>query len=317
DFIAEKDIRIGDRVMVKRAGEVIPYVMGPVKDIRTGSEQLYTPPQYCPICMEPVEHIDGEVAWYCVNAGCEAQLIRNIEHFVSRPAMDIVGLGIKIVEQLAQSGLIRNVSDLYSLQKPDLLALEGFGDKKAENLLEAIAQSKSQPLARLFTALGIRGVGEVVAATLASEYKDLDDLREAALEDLENIPGIGPNIAQAILDWFELESNQIVVDSLKKAGIWPEALVVDQDGAGKLPFAGKNFVLTGKLQAYSRNGLKEILQSLGGKVVGSVSSKTDYVVVGEDPGSKFTKAQELDLTILTEDDLEQLLAIPPGEVKGA
>ncbi|MFL7814027.1 MAG: NAD-dependent DNA ligase LigA, partial [Anaerolineales bacterium] len=169
DFIAEKDIREGDRVMVKRAGEVIPYVMGPVVDARDGDEKVYTPPERCPVCHEPVEHFQGEVAWYCVNANCEAQLIRNIEHFVSRPAMDIVGMGIKIVEQLAQAGLVRNVSDLYQLDKEDLLKLEGFADKKAENLLEAIQKSKTQPLDRLINALGIRGVGEVVAGILAAE----------------------------------------------------------------------------------------------------------------------------------------------------
>jgi DNA ligase (NAD+) len=308
DFIAEKDIRIGDRVMVKRAGEVIPYVMGPVIDLRTGDETVYHPPLVCPVCEEPVEHFKGEVAWYCVNASCEAQLIRNIEHFVSRPAMDIVGLGIKIVEQLAKEGLVRNVSDLYILQREDLLNLEGFADKKADNLLEAIQQSKDQPLARLITALGIRGVGEVVAATLATRFGNLDALSNARMTDLEEIPGIGPNITQAILDWFELEGNQLVLEGLKSNGVWPEQDLVptQDDQAG--PLAGKTFVLTGKLAGYSRGEMKELLASLGGKVTGSVSSKTDFLIVGEDPGSKYTKAQELSITILTEGDLEDFLA---------
>ncbi|MBN2256546.1 MAG: NAD-dependent DNA ligase LigA, partial [Anaerolineaceae bacterium] len=163
DFITEKDIRIGDRVMVKRAGEVIPYIIGPVPAARTGDESVFQPPSICPVCHQPVEHISGEVAWYCVNAGCPAQLIRNIEHFVSRPAMDIAGLGIRIVEQLVESGLVKDVADLYRLNREDLLKLEGFADKKAENLLAAISDSKQQSLARLINALGIRGVGEVMA----------------------------------------------------------------------------------------------------------------------------------------------------------
>ncbi len=308
DFIKEKDIRVGDRVMVKRAGEVIPYVMGPVLDLRSGEERKYHPPESCPVCDEPVEHFEGEVAWYCVNAGCEAQLIRNIEHFVSRPAMDIVGLGIKIVEQLAREGLVRNVSDLYGLKKEDLLVLEGFGEKKAENLLDAIRQSKDQSLARLITALGIRGVGEVVAGTLADHFGSIDALRASGLADLENIPGIGPNIAQAILDWFELDGNQRVLEGLKEQDVWPEVRVDPENAERPKPLQGKVFVLTGKLEGYSRDALKELLIGLGGKITGSVSSKTDYLILGQDPGSKYSKAQELGIPILAEKDLEDLIS---------
>ncbi len=300
DFISEKDIRVGDRVMVKRAGEVIPYVMGPVMDIRTGNERIFSPPDQCPVCHEPVEHFEGEVAWYCVNASCEAQLIRNIEHFVSRPAMDIVGMGIKIVEQLAQEDLIRNVSDLYQLDRNDLLALEGFGEKKADNLLDAIDHSKLQPLERLITALGIRGVGEVVARTLASRFGSLDVLQVAAYDDLDDIAGIGPNITQAILDWFEIDSNRMILAALKKSGVWPAREILETDKSSSLPLDGKSFVLTGTLESYTRNELKELLQSLGGRVIGSVSAKTDFLIVGENPGSKYTKALELGVTILTE-----------------
>jgi DNA ligase (NAD+) len=307
DFINEKDIRKGDRVMVKRAGEVIPYVMGPVKDLRAGAERVYSPPEICPVCQEPVEHLEGEVAWYCVNSSCKAQLIRNIEHFVSRTALDIVGLGIKIVEQLANEELITNVGDLYSLQKADLLKLEGFAEKKADNLLEAIEQSKSQTLDRLITALGIRGVGEVVSGTLADHYRDLDTLSQASLEELEDIPGIGPNIAQAIIDWFNRSSNQQVLRKLKESGVWPSVEIKTEADHENLLLTGLGFVLTGKLTGYKRGEIKEIIQSLGGKVTGSVSSNTDYVLVGENPGSKLDKAQELGINIISEDEFREMI----------
>ena len=307
DFINEKDIRKGDRVMVKRAGEVIPYVIGPVKDLRTGAERVYSPPEICPVCQEPVEHLEGEVAWYCVNSSCEAQLIRNIEHFVSRTALDIVGLGIKIVEQLANEELITNVGDLYSLQKADLLNLEGFAEKKADNLLEAIEQSKNQPLDRLITAMGIRGVGEVVSGTLADNYRDLDALSQASLEELEDIPGIGPNIAQAIIDWFNRSSNQQVLRKLKESGVWPSVETKTEADHENLLLTELVFVLTGKLKDYTRGEIKQIIQSLGGKVTGSVSSNTDYVLVGEDPGSKRDKAQELGINIISEDEFREMI----------
>ena len=304
DYIREKDIRIGDRVRVKRAGEVIPYVIGPVAAARTGNEQPYLPPQTCPACGEAVERLPGEVDWYCVNASCPEQLVRNLEHFASRGAMDIVGMGIKIVEQLAQSGLVHDVADLYSLRREQLLSLEGFAGKKADNLLQALADSKSRPLSRLITALGIRGVGEVVAADLARRFADLDELAAASEADLQNIAGIGPNIAAAIVDWFARERNRMVIEKLRRAGVWPRRAAQAAPGSGAL--AGKTFVVTGALSGFTRESVKEYIEAHGGKVTGAVSKNTDYLVVGENPGAKLDKARALGVKVIGEEQLKKM-----------
>jgi DNA ligase (NAD+) len=305
DFISEKDIRVGDRVRVKRAGDVIPYIIGPIIEARTGNEISYSPPEVCPACNQPVEHIIGEVAWYCVNAACPAQLIRNVEHFVSRGAMDIVGMGIKIVEQLVAENLISDVADLFSLERESLLKLEGFAEKKADNLLDAIQASKSQSLNRLINALGIRGVGETTALDLTGQFNNLDSLGSASVETLEDIEGIGPNIAQAIVDWFARPVNQKVLRKLKNAGVWPSVDLTFQPLESQ-PFTGFTFVVTGTLNKFSRSEAKEYIQSLGGKVSGSVSSKTDYVVAGENAGSKLTKAQDIGIKVISEGELIQM-----------
>jgi DNA ligase (NAD+) len=308
DFISEKDIRIGDRVLVKRAGDVIPYVIGPVKDLRDGSEQTYTPPQQCPACSQPVEKFEGEVAWYCVNNACPAQLIRNIEHFVSRPAMDIAGLGIKIVEQLVENRIVKTVSDLYSLTRDDLLKLDGFADKKAENLLQAIQASKNQTLARLINGLGIHGVGEVMAADLANHFRSIDKLASATLDELLTIEGIGPNISTAIVDWFQQDANQQIIQKLKGAGV-KIALDPLSDEIPNQPgiFSGQTFVITGTLPTLSRDEAKELIQQNAGKVTDSVSKNTSFLVVGENAGSKLEKAQKLNIPILSEQDLLQMI----------
>jgi DNA ligase (NAD+) len=306
DYIRDKDIRPGDRVRLKRAGEVIPYVIGPVEAARSGTELPYAPPLNCPECGELVENLPGEVDWFCVNASCPEQLVRNVEHFVSRGAMDIVGLGIKIVEQLIAAGLVRDVADLYTLKREDLLALEGFAEKKADNLLESIEASKGRPLNRLITALGIRGVGEVVAADLARAYPDLDALAVTTLEALQGIEGIGPNIAAAIVDWFSHERNRLVLEKLKRAGVWPTGVVQTTPSAGGA-LNGKTFVVTGTLAGFSREGVKEFIEQHGGKVTGSVSKNTDYVVVGENPGSKLDKARQLGVPVIGEEQLRGLV----------
>jgi DNA ligase (NAD+) len=307
DFIAEKDIRIGDRVLVKRAGEVIPYVIGPVLEARSGKEKKYKPPTKCPACGQPVEHFEGEVAWYCVNAACPAQLVRNIEHYVSRGAMDIVGLGIRIVEQLIAEGLVKDVADLYTLTKEQLLSLEGFKDRKADNLLMSIENSKEQSLARFISALGSHGVGEVMARDLSRTYPDLDALSQARVEELMQIAGVGPNIAEAIVEWFARPVNQKVLKKLKAVGMWPKAdpLSKDEDQASQA-FAGLTFVITGSLPTFSRNDAKAFIESHGGKVVGSISKKTSYLVLGENPGSKFDKAQSLGVKVVGEEELKKL-----------
>jgi DNA ligase (NAD+) len=307
DFIAEKDIRIGDRLLVKRAGDVIPYVIGSIVSARSGDEVPYVPPTHCPECGEPVSHIEGEVAWYCVNPACPEQLIRNVQHFVSRSTMDIVGLGIKIVEQLVNEGLVKDVADLYTLEHEELLKLEGFAEKKVDNLLTSIVESKNKSLARFIFALGIRGVGEVVGADLARKYFCIDTLSEASVEELESIEGIGPNIAEAIVDWFTHPANQIVLSKLKKAGMWPVVDKAEDFKHGGEPFSGKTFVITGTMSGFTRPEAKEFIQSNGGKVSSSVSKKTSFVVVGENPGSKYEKAQELGVNIIDEESLRRLV----------
>jgi len=309
DFIRDKDIRIGDRVRVKRAGEVIPYVIGPIISMRTGRELLFQPPKTCPVCSEPVENLQGEVGWYCVNAVCPEQLIRNIEHFVSRGAMDIVGLGIKIVEQLVESGLVHDAADLYTLSQEKLLTLEGFAEKKAANILDAVNASRGRTLSRLINALGIRGVGEVMAVDLARYYIDLEALSHTTRSDLESIEGIGPNIAQAIVDWFARPANQRVLEKLRSGGVWPTSSVkgeLDQDEAS-LPLAGLTFVITGTLPGLTRTEAKALIQANGGKATSSVSKKTSYLLVGESPGSKFGKAQSLGVKTIDEAELKRLI----------
>jgi DNA ligase (NAD+) len=306
DFIAEKDIRVGDRVLIKRAGEVIPYVIGPVVDARSGQEKTYQMPTTCPACGQAVEHFEGEVAWYCVNAACPAQLVRNIEHFVSRGAMDITGLGIKIVEQLIETGLVKDVADLFNLNKEQLLTLEGFAEKKAENLLGSLNQAKAQSLNRLLAALGIHGVGEVMAGDLSRNFGNLSALAKASAEELQQIEGVGPNIAESIVDWFAQPVNQNVLKKLKAAGVNPESQLSGiSNQSGKL--SGMTFVVTGTLPTLSRDGVKEFIESNGGKVTDSVSKKTSYLVLGENPGSKAEKAKSLGVKILDEDELRKLV----------
>ncbi|RPH62769.1 MAG: NAD-dependent DNA ligase LigA, partial [Chloroflexi bacterium] len=314
DYIAEKDIRPGDRVLIKRAGEVIPYVIGPVVDARTGAEQPYTPPSVCPACGQPVEHFEGEVAWYCVNAACPAQLLRNVEHFVSKGAMDINGLGYKIVEKLIETGAVKDVADIFALEREDILQAVTKKDRKvkseppgksADNLLAAIATSKSQPLNRLITALGIHGVGEVAAVDLAQHFLDLEALSRATADDLQAIEGFGPNTAESIVDWFSREANQNLLVKLKSVGVWPVSsgqlsVVSDQS------LSGLTFVVTGTLPTFSRDGVKEFIEQRGGKVTDSVSKKTSYLVLGENPGSKHDKALALGVPVIGEEELRKL-----------
>jgi len=306
DFIAEKDIRIGDRILLKRAGDVIPYVIGPILDARNGNEKPYVPPAICPACQEPVEHFEGEVAWYCVNSACPAQLVRNLEHFVSRTAMDIAGCGIKIVEQLISTGLIKDAADLYAIKREDLLKLDGFGAKKADNLLASIEASKNQPLNHLITAIGIHGVGEVMAMDLSKKYTDLDALSSARINELLTIEGVGPNIAQAIVDWFVLEANRELIRKFKSLGVWPKKESNLNTTAALQTLQGLTFVVTGTLPTLSREGAKEYIQKYGGKVTESVSQKTSYLVLGENPGSKLDKAREFNIPILDEAGLRKL-----------
>ena len=307
DFIAEKDIRIGDRVLIKRAGDVIPYVIGPITEVRTGNEKVFTIPKVCPSCGQPTEHFEGEVAWYCVNSACPAQLVRNVDHFVSRGAMEIVGLGIKIVEQIVEKGLVKDLADIYSLSSLELLELDGFADKKVDNLLEAIQASKTQPLSRLINALGIRGVGEVMAVDLAKHFANLDELKKATENELMIIEGVGPNIAAAIIDWFQRPANLAVLEKLKAAGVWPQSEPRERSNEGSALFTGMVFVITGTLPTLLRETAKTLIEQQGGKVTDSVSKNTTYLVVGENAGSKLEKAVALGVRQLSEQDLYKLI----------
>lgn len=306
DYIIEKDIRIGDRVRVKRAGDVIPYVIGPISEMRSGSEVQFSPPEFCPICEEEIENIEGEVAYYCINAACPGQLVRNLEHFVSRGAMDIVGLGINIVQQLIDAELVSDLADLYYLDRQSLLELEGFKEKKADNLITSILESKNQSLARFITGLGIRGVGEVVANDLANHYLNMENLSSATADDLTTLEGIGPNIASAILDWFQNPINQSLLLKFKDVGLWPinESSVETENES---IFDGLVFVVTGTLENHSRSEIKELITKYGGKATNSVSKKTDYLIAGDKAGSKLVKANELGVKTISENQFLKLI----------
>jgi DNA ligase (NAD+) len=318
DYIALKDIRIGDRVLIKRAGEVIPYVIGPVVAARTRKEKKYKPPTNCPACGQPVEHFEGEVAWYCVNAACPAQLLRNVEHFVSRGAMDIVGLGSRIVEKLIETGKVKDVADIYTLKRADILEAVTKKDRKtekeppgkiADNLLASINTSKSRSLGRLITALGIHGVGEVSANDLARHFADLDMLAKASADDVQQLDGIGPSVAESVADWFSLPYNRQVLKKLKAAGVWPQGgQSASARSRASNALNGMTFVITGTLPTFSRDDAKALIESHGGKVTDSVSKKTSYLVLGENPGSKFDKAKSLGVKIIGEDELRKLVA---------
>ena len=306
DFIREKDIRIGDQVLVKRAGEVIPYILGPLPEKRTGNEKPFQMPTHCPSCGSKIQKEPGEVAYYCVNSSCPAQLARNIENFASRSAMDITGLGPQIIAQLIDAGLIHSAADLYTLKKEDLLKLEKFGEKKAENLLQAIEASKQQPLERLIIGLGIHGVGEVAARKLASTFHSLDNLSQADVSQLEQLDGIGPNIAQSIVGWFQQPQNRELLEKLKQNGVWPVE-AEESEQLKRKPLAGLTFVITGTLPTLTREEATRLIEENGGKVTNSVSRKTSYLILGAEPGSKYIKAVELGVPILDENQLKKLL----------
>jgi DNA ligase (NAD+) len=317
NYIAEKDIRVGDRVLVKRAGEVIPYVIGPVVDARSGKEKKYKLPAVCPACGQPVERLEDEVAFYCVNIACPAQLIRNVEHFVSRGAMDIVGLGIRIVHKLIETGKVRDVADIYRLKRADILEAVTKQERKtekeppgkiADNLLVSIEASKSRSLGRLITALGIRGVGEVSAVDLARHFTDLDALSKASADRLQQIARVGPSVAESVAEWFSRPVNKNVIKKLKSAGVWPQGgESSNAKSRASDTFEGKTFVITGTLPTFSRDDAKEFIESHGGKVTDSVSKKTSYLVLGEAPGSKYEKAKSLGVKIIEEKELKKLV----------
>jgi DNA ligase (NAD+) len=303
--IARKDIRVGDRVIVKRAGDVIPYVVGPVAELRDGSEQVVEPPSRCPYCDAPVVRVPGETNLYCDNATCPEQLNRRIEYFVSRGAMDIDTFGAQTGTLLIEKGLIRDVGDIYYLQREALLELEGFQEKKVDNLLAGIEASKERPPDRLLTALGIRFVGGVVAGLLIEALGGIDEIAAADVGQLDAVEGIGPQTAATVAAWFADERNRALLDKLRAAGLRFKAERVERQSQA---LAGKTFVITGTLPAMSREEAKAFIEGHGGKVTGSVSARTDYLVAGESAGSKLDKAMALKVPVLDEEALRRLAA---------
>jgi DNA ligase (NAD+) len=305
DDLAKKDIRVGDTVVVKRAGDVIPQVVKPILERRPADLPLYQPPVVCPVCGEPTARLGDEVALFCINTACPAQLVRQIEYFVSAGAMDIEGLGTRIGEQLAEQGLLKDVADIYFITREQLLALEGFADKKADNLLAAIEASKQQPFQRFLTALGIRYVGGVVAGLVAEVFPSIEALQQATQADLEAVEGVGPRIAESIVAWFSRPSNRALIEKFRCAGV---TLSVQRSNVQRSNvLAGLTFVITGTLPTWSREETKAFIEQYGGKVVDSVSKKTSYLVVGEKAGSKLDKATSLGIPLLDEAGLRQLV----------
>ncbi len=305
DDIRRKDIREGDTVIVKRAGDVIPQVVGPVREKRTGHEREFRYPERCPACGAPVVREEGGAMAYCSNTQCPAQKIESLKHFVSQGAMDIRGLGPQTLEKMLDLKLIRDAADLYYLTREQVAQLPNFKEKSVQNLVASIEQSKPRPFSRVLFALGIRHVGESIAELIAGAFGDIDAIQGAAEDDISAVPGIGPEIARSVRNYFAVDQNRAFIARLRAAGLRFEALAEERVRTG--PLAGKSFVITGTLPTLSRKEATDLIESCGGKVVGSISSRTSYLVMGEDPGSKLTKAQELGVPQLTEVQLMKLV----------
>ncbi|MBX9975231.1 NAD-dependent DNA ligase LigA [Cytobacillus firmus] len=309
DLIREKDIKIGDQVVVKKAGDIIPEVVNVLADRRTGEEQDFSMPTHCPECESELVRLDGEVALRCINPKCPAQIREGLIHFVSRNAMNIDGLGEKVISQLFAENLIKDVADIYKLTYEQLIQLERMGEKSVNNLIQAIENSKGNSLEKLLFGLGIRHVGAKAAKTLAQEFGHMEALEKASRDNLTAINEIGEKMADSIVSFFEQEEAHELIAELKAAGVnmaynGPKPVSAENSDSF---FAGKTVVLTGKLEMMSRNEAKEKIEALGGKVSGSVSKKTDVVIAGEDAGSKLTKAQELGVEVWNEERLVEEL----------
>lgn len=302
DEIVRKDILIGDTVIVSRAGDVIPEVVKVIKEKRTGQERPFTMPEECPVCGEKVVRQPGEAIRRCVNINCPAQIKGSIEHFASKRAMDIDGLGEKLVEQLVDKKAINDVSDLYYLEKNDLLQLERMADKSAQNLLDAISTSKKPSFQRFIYALGIRNVGEHISGLLADKLNSIEDLYTLDEDTLMAIPEIGPEVANSITSFFQDDKNRKTISRMLDAGV-----VIEYKKEGRKPLLGLTFVFTGALKNMGREEARKKVESLGGKTVSSVSKKIDYVVLGEEAGSKVDKARSLDLKIISEEEFLSLI----------
>ena len=303
DFIAEKDIRIGDTVLVQKAGEIIPEIVAVLKDRRPEGTEPYLLPTVCPVCGAPVARDEDGAHIRCTGAECPAQLLRHLTHFASRDAMDIEGLGPAVVEGLVNAGLVKGPGDLYALKAEDVANLERMGKKSADNLIAAIERSKENDLSRLLFAFGIRQVGQKAGQVLARQFGSLDALMAADVETLTAVPDIGGITAQSIVDWFRSEQSRHLIETLRAAGVNFESHAAPVGDA----LAGKTFVLTGTLEQFTRDEAKAMIEAQGGKVSGSVSKKTGYVVAGEAAGSKLRKAQELGIPVLSESDLLTML----------
>ena len=303
DFIKEKDIRVGDTVVIQKAGDVIPEVVEVKKEKRTGIEPIFQMPKTCPVCGAPTVREEGEAVTRCIGIECKAVQLRSIAHFASKEGMDINGLGLAIVEELIEKELVGNISDIYKLSQEQIASLKKSGTKFAQNLIDAIEESKKNDLSKLINGLGIRHLGTKTSKILAKRFKTMDGILNASLDEISAINDVGPVIAESVFNFFAQKQTRDLIEKLKQAGVNMEYLDESEDER----FAGQTFVLTGSLEKYSRDEAEEIIEKFGGKTSSSVSKKTTYVLAGEEAGSKLTKAEELGIKIISEAEFEEMI----------